>query len=520
MSVKTKKVLVKKMVKKISPDKPIKKAKKVKKIPKSLNKKKKSTKKIIIKQKPKKQEAIHSDRLTDAFFKAKIKVIGIGGGGGSIVSEIGRSLDKAKFVIADTDSRNFKKRTGIKYFLFGQKLTHGLGSGLDPEIGKMAAEEEREKITQLFEGEDLLIFVASLGGGIGSGATQVFTEIAKNFEGISFGIFTLPFKFEGKNKHKLATKALNELRGNLDVSLTIENEKIFKIIDPDTSIANAFSLVNKNLIESLESLIDLIYNPGVINIDFADLRAILSGKGNIAFLNTAEASGKDKLEKISKEILHNPLYQNPIDAKHNSNVTDQKILFNIAGGKNLSMFEVDKISRHVTEQNPKAKIIFGISKLPKYKDKIKVTILITSSPVKKQRTVIEKLPSEKTLVVTKSLSTAKSPLAKKVMVKKNTNKKIKKKRNIKKEKSTKNDSHKNGDGGISLTGALETAFNKIPVMVEDSVMPSVLGEIKEPKKTIRRSALEIKSDEEMEEKKKSQQEKEWEIPAFLRLKKR
>lgn len=465
-----------------------------------------------------------SDLLADSFFKAKIKVIGIGGGGGSIVSEIGRSLDKAQFVIADTDARAFKKRRRIKYFLFGQKLTHGLGTGLSPILGKMSAEQEKERITKLFEGQDMVIFVASLGGGVGSGAAPVFAEISKDFKGISFGIFTLPFKFEGKNKHKIAFKSLRQLRKYLNVSITIANEKIFKIIDSDTAITEAFSIVNKNLIESLESLIDLIYNPGIINIDFADLRAILKGKGNLAFLNTAEASGKDKLEKISREILYNPLYQN-------NNFIAQKILFNIAGGKNLSMFDVDKISKIIADQNPRAKIIFGISKNSKYKDKIKVTILISGSPIIKEKIIFKNpILEEKT----------------KKKVNQNFTKKKLRKINKKKNKSTGNDSHIGLDNEkISLVNRLEPVFNNVSVDFEDSIKSSIIGDAKESKKipitpissrthdragisssrihgkigTIRRSALEIKKDQETEENKKSQQEKEWEIPAFLRLKK-
>ena len=242
--------------------------------------------------------------LADSFFKAKIKVIGIGGGGGSIVSEIGRSLNKATFVVADTDARAFKKRAGIKNFLFGQELTHGLGTGVNPELGRQAAESEKEKIARFFEDQDIVIFIASLGGGLGSGATKVFAEAAQDFRGITLGIFTLPFKFEGSNKYKIAIKALRELRKTLNVSITIPNERIFKIIEANTAITDAFSIVNKSLIESLESLIDLIYSPGIINIDFADLRAILGGKGNLAFLNTSEASGKHRAEEVAEAILN------------------------------------------------------------------------------------------------------------------------------------------------------------------------------------------------------------------------
>lgn len=470
--------------------------------------KKLKTKKILIKKRPKKPKP-ETDFLTKSFFKAKIKVIGIGGGGGSIVSEIGRSLDKAKFVIADTETRNFKKRKGIQYFLFGQQLTHGLGTGLNLNLGKISAEQEKERIAKLFENQDMIIFVASLGGGVGSGATPVFAEISKNFKGISFGIFTLPFKFEGRHKYKVASKALTELRKSLNVSIAIANERIFKIIDSNTAITDAFSLVNKNLIESLESLIDLIYNPGVINIDFADLRTILKGKGSSAFLNTAQASGKNKLETITKELLYNPLYyQNP---NKGNNFTGERVLFNITGGNDLNMFDINKISNIISDQNPKAKIIFGISKNSKYKDKIKVTILIASSPIVKD-TIMPKVP------VIKPLKVFDNKVIKKVKVNK-------KKKLVSHVFQGNEDKEK-----ISLSDKVPQVFSNIPINVEssikssiietpgsrDSVLQELMVSNQNQKKAIRRTALEIKKAQEVEENEKSQQEKEWEIPAFLR----
>ena len=504
------------------------------------NRKSKSHKKPVKKSKPNKNHKkliLKSASFAHSFFKAKIKVIGIGGGGGSIVSEIGRSLDKAKFIIADTDARTFKKRKGIKYFSFGQKLTHGLGTGLNPNLAKEAAEQEKERIAKLFNNEDMVIFVASLGGGVGSGATSVFAEASKKFNGVSFGIFTLPFKFEGKNKQKIASKSLINLRKHLNVSIVIANEKIFKIINSNTSITEAFSTVNRNLIESLESLIDLIYNPGIINIDFADLRTILNGDGNLAFLNTVESSGKDKIEKISKELLVNPLYQYPIikteanKNKSNRFVAD-KILFNIIGGKSLSMFDVDKISKIVAEQNPKAKIIFGISKNSKYKDKIKVTILITGSPLTKESFASKDVP----IVSNQIKESTKTTLSKKT--KKVHPVKYRKAVILRKAKLF---NRVNKNKKIKPIDKPSSDSNNIPINFEGSTKSKVFEELKEAEKvavnsltrinefnskqtiekvgTIRRSALEIKKDQEIEENKKSEQEKEWEIPTFLRLKK-
>jgi cell division protein FtsZ len=387
--------------------------------------------------------------------------------------------------------RAFRKKAGIKSFLFGQDLTHGLGTGLNTDLAKAAAESEKDRIAKLFEGQDIVMLISCLGGGLGSGATKVFAEAVENFQGIIFGIFTLPFKFEGKNKQRLAYKALKELRKSLNVSITIPNERIFKIIDENTAITDAFSMVNKNLIESLESLIDLISSPGIINIDFADLRAILRGKGNIAFLNTAEAQGKDSAQKVAEQILQNPLYQN-------SNFTAEKILFNILGGAQLSMFDVDKISRAIALQNPKAKIIFGISKDAKFKNKIKTTLLMTGQG---QATEVapKKAPVKKPVAVVKVKKPA--PVLKKIK------KPAMKKKVVKKAEE---------NLPVILPELLPPVFGDIPVAAADSRKLSIIESPEIEKRAIRRSALEIKEAEEVEENKKSKQEEEWDIPAFLR----
>lgn len=400
----------------------------------------------------------------EAFFKTKIKVIGIGGGGGSIVSEIGKTLKKATFVVADTDVRSIHKKSGIRYFLFGQDVTHGLGTGADPEVAKRAALQDQEKIAGIFKDQDIVILIASLGGGVGSGATEIFAKTAASFGAITLGIFTLPFKFEGKTKSKIALKSLKDLRNILNVSITIPNEKIFKIIDQNTPITQAFSLVNKNMVSSLESLIDLIYNPGMINIDFADLRSILRGIGNVAFLNTVYGAGKNRAEDVANKILTNPLYSN-------NNFIADKILFNISGSSDISMFEIEKISRKISDVNPKAKIIFGISKNSNLKNKLKTTLLMTGYPFEKElEPVLEK---------------AKEPIVQKKLVVEN---------------KIKIDEKKNAVSAESLDKKL-----------------SIIQVLDKPaKKAIRRSALDIKEAQEQEQNKRLEQEQEWEIPTFLR----
>lgn len=458
------------------------------------------------------------------FFRAKIRVVGIGGGAGSIVSEIGKSLHKASFFIADTDVRSFRNRKGIQSFLFGQKITHGLGTGLNAELAKTAAEQEKEKILKFLGGQDIVIFIVCLGGGLGSGAAKIFAESAKNSGCITFGIFTLPFKFEGQSKYRSARTALKELREMFNVSITIPNERIFKVIDSNTAITKAFSIVNKNLAESLGGLIDLIYSPGVINIDFADLRAVLKGNGNLAFLNIVETSGKNRADETIKKIFNNPLYEK-------NDFVAEKILFNIAGGGNLSMFEVDKISREISSGNPKAKIIFGISKNPRYKNSIRTVLLMTGSARKEEVVLREELKSEKLTsgLLAKSVklisSGIKKPLEKykdkKPLIRKKDGKKTVKfkKRAAGNQLIKSKEEIKIGSDQKFFDGILPPVFGNPPtsnvVARKLSISESSIVE----KKTIRRTALEAKKEQENEIEQKSQQEKEWEIPAFLRFKK-
>jgi cell division protein FtsZ len=528
-----KKKIFKAVRKQVKIKKPKRITKKAKKIIKAIGAKPKNKiiKKIITPQQKTVLPKIElADSRDESLFKAKIRVIGIGGGGGSIVSEIGRSLEKASFIIADTDIRALKKKSAIKYFWFGENLTRGLGTGANPELAKKAAENEKEKLGSIFKDQDIVIFIASLGGGLGSGATQVFAEVARDFGGITFGIFTLPFKFEGKNKNRIAQNALKTLRPLLNVSLAIPNEKIFKIINADTPITEAFSIINKSLTGSLESLIDLIYNPGVINIDFADLRTILKGRGNLAFLNTIEESGKDRGDKICQRILSNPLLQR-------EKLKSEKILFNVAGSDNLSMFEVEKISRHISDSNPDAKIIFGISKNQKLKNKIKTTILMTGEGT------TDKIANyqEETIKETKEIShqdiTEKaktSDYKKKIKIIEKKHKKIQNKRSMKKEPHDDSDAGKNNKKLPALKPPKKEEEVLIPVFGKVAY-PADLSPVSEKRLSvveasqesyknlpasrhgaIRRSGLEVKKAQEQEEKKRMAQEKEWEIPAFLR----
>ena len=303
-------------------------------------------------------------------YKTRIKVIGIGEGGSSIVSEIAeRGVKRAEFVAVNTNIRALKETSKrVKRFWFGKKLTQGLGTGMNLELGEMAAREEKEKIKELLRGIDFCILVASLGGGTGSGAGPVFAEISRRFKNTTLGIFTLPFKFEGEKKMELAMAALEKLRSNLNTLIIIPNQRIFQIVDKNTPLREALSVINKNLAESLQGLIETIYQSGLIKIDWASLKSILEGKGKLAFLNTIQIQGMRQVEEIVKKVLANPLY--PYSPQGASGGT----LFHISGGLSLNVGEIEQIGKVISESvNPRAKVAFGVD-MGKG-DKIKMTLL-------------------------------------------------------------------------------------------------------------------------------------------------
>lgn len=420
----------------------------------------------------------------------KVRVIGIGGGGGTIVSEIAHKLPKASFVVANTDNQALKS-SGNKTlrFQFGQNLTKGLGTGMNPEIGSQAALLEKDKIKRLVEGQDLCIFVACLGGGTGSGAVPIFAKTAKSLGNLTYGIFTLPFKFEGERKMEIARESLKKVKGHLNALSIIPNERAFQLIDKSTPLRQALSTVNKSLTESLTGLIETIYEPGLINIDFADFRTILEGSGRLAYLNTAEVERKkDTAKNLIVNALNSPLYPYGIKGARG-------VLFNIAGEKGLSLAEVNEISKTISDLvNPEAKIIFGIAQGKKYSDILKTTLLVTGCGMK----IFS--------------SDSKEPPAKKVKKKKPSKpKEAEKKTNEKKPKASKPKKKapaKKKEVKIVNVETVHTA----PSGQGTDIFQAINDE------RIRKSALQVKKEEEETEQEMLNRERIWETPAFFRRK--
>lgn len=462
---------------------------------------KKGIGKIIKKVAPKKTKGIVAKIITDRSLllqkpnlndvrRTKVRVVGIGGGGSSIVSELASRVKKATFVVANTDSQALKSssRKAVR-FQFGQSLTKGLGTGMKGDIAELASQNERDKIKKLLADQDLCIFVACLGGGTGSGAVPNFAKIARSLGSISYGIFTMPFKFEGEKKMQMAIEAIEKLKPNLNAISIIPNDRIFQIVGRDTPLKSALSAVNKHLADSLEALLETIYSPGLINIDFADLRTVFEGRGRLTYLNTVELPMADRSEELVKQILHSPLYPYTIKGA-------KGILFNIANGKDLELSEVSEISNIVSDAvNRQAKIIMGIShnrlNTSDQKDgKVRVTLLATGCG---QRLFADQ------------------PLKPKVIKKKRPKKKIVEPKIVKKTEKVKKQKPKE----------IIKAKNTPPATYRPSSSGDVLVRPSEQEKVevkVRRSGLEIQKDIQEEEKEIISQENKWELPAFLRRK--
>lgn len=351
-------------------EKRLKRLKKVRKRPgKALVEKKRakiSVGKIRIKRKKKPVKLKLAKGTKPLIYETQIKIIGIGGGGSSIVSEIAPEIKKASFAVVNTDLQALKKLgPGVKRLQFGKKLTRGLGSGMNPQLGAEAAQNEKEKIRKLLEGQNLCILISCLGGGTGSGASPIFAEVSSQLGNLTLGIFTLPFEFEGRKKRDIAFASLEKIKPNVNAAIVIPNESIFQIIDKQTPLRKAFSTINKSVADGLGGLIEIIYSTSLINIDFSDLKTVLSGRGKLAYLSSVGIKdSSNSMEANIKKLLSDPLY--PYSPKGAQNA-----LFNISGGLNLSMNEINQIGKTISEAiSTRGRIAFGVSQAEKDKGKI------------------------------------------------------------------------------------------------------------------------------------------------------
>jgi len=304
--------------------------------------------------------------------KIKIKVLGIGGGGINIVSQIFKEIGKkVSFLVLDTDLKSLKKvPREIEKIYFGKEITRGLGTGMDLEKARIALKKDSGLIEEKIKDEDLLILVSCLGGGVSCVGSEFVLKLAKKSGILTYGIFTLPFSFEGEKKKEISQNAISSLKKTINSFSLLPNDQIFSLFPESTPLPEALSTINQKIASSLKSLLEVIFKPALINIDFADLRTIFEGRGELAYLNFEEFEENFE-EKDLERLVANQFFPYTISGA-------RKVLFNIFGGENLEISKVDLISSKIHQKaSESAKIIFGVSK-EKERGKIGILLLATS----------------------------------------------------------------------------------------------------------------------------------------------
>lgn len=305
----------------------------------------------------------------------RIKVVGIGGAGCNTIDRLLRAKLKGVDLISiNTDAQDLKKKEAHLKLRIGEKTTKGLGSGMKPEVGKLSAKESYKEIEGSLKESDIIFLTAGLGGGTGSGASPIVSEITKKSGTLTVGIFTLPFSFEGKKRKKIALNSLEDLRKKVDTLVVIPNDKLRELIPPKSSVETAFLKCDDFLKEAVESISNVIMSTGILNLDFSDIREILKDGGS-AFFGTGKGEGKERAIHAVEKALYSPVTKFSLDKANG-------ILFNVASGnQNVSLSEVKKIAELIKKKSsPSAKIIFGASFDDNLsKDEIRVTIIATSS---------------------------------------------------------------------------------------------------------------------------------------------
>jgi len=303
---------------------------------------------------------------------ARIKVVGVGGGGSNAVNRMVQvGLDGVEFVVANTDVQALACSVAPNRIQIGGKLTKGLGAGADPNVGREAALEDTDLLIQALSGADMVFVTTGLGGGTGTGAAPVIASLASELGALTVAVVTKPFKFEGKKRLAQAERGLAALRESVDTVITIPNERLLSIIDSKTTLSEAFSTADDVLRQAIQGISDLILVPGLINLDFADVKTIMSGMG-MAMMGTGIMSGENRTLEAAKAAISSPLLEG---AQVNG---ARGVIINVTGGSDLSLMEVNEASLLIQEAaHEDANIIFGAVVDPKLEGKVKVTVIAT-----------------------------------------------------------------------------------------------------------------------------------------------
>ncbi|USN53259.1 MAG: cell division protein FtsZ [Candidatus Nomurabacteria bacterium] len=318
---------------------------------------------------------------------AKIKVIGVGGSGGSAVNRmIDAHIRGIEFIAVNTDAQALHHNSASTKVHIGKATTRGLGAGMDPDVGRKAAEESQDEIHDLLKGSDMVFITCGLGGGTGTGAAPVIAEIAKDVGALTVAVVTKPFSFEGAQRNSIAESGHSELADRVDTIITIPNDRLLQIIDKKTSLLESFAIVDDVLRQGVQGIAELITVPGLINVDFADVKAIMQNAGT-ALMGIGRSTGENRATEAAKAAIDSPLLELSIDGAHG-------ILFTISGGEKLSMYEVNEAAKVITSSaDANAKVIFGSVIDQSLGDEIKITVIATGFGKDGKRPVMKKMPT-------------------------------------------------------------------------------------------------------------------------------
>ena len=306
---------------------------------------------------------------------ARIRVIGVGGSGGNAVNHMVNSKVKGvEFIAINSDAQDLHHSLAKKKIHIGKNLTRGLGAGGNPDMGRRAADETREEISNSIKGSDMVFITCGMGGGTGTGAAPVVAKIARESGSLTVGVVTKPFLFEGQERMRLAMQGIEELKKEVDALITIPNDRLLAIVDKETSVRNAFEQCDNVLKQAVEGISDLITMPGIINVDFADIRSVMENAGS-ALMGVGISSGEKRSEEAAQGAINSPLLEVSINGA-------KGVLFAIAGGDDLGMLEIQDAARIITDSiDPQARVIFGAIRDEKLKkNEVKVTVIATGFP--------------------------------------------------------------------------------------------------------------------------------------------
>lgn len=303
---------------------------------------------------------------------ARIKVVGVGGSGGAAIHRMMASrIQGVEFVAVNTDAQALHHCQAPHKIHIGKNTTHGLGAGMNPDIGRQAAEENRDDMSQTLKGADMVFITCGMGGGTGTGAAPIVAEAARETGALVVAVITRPFSFEGLQRGRIAEVGIEQLKDRVDTLIIIPNDRLLTIIDRKTSLVNAFEIVDDVLRQAVQGISDLITMPGIVNVDFADVKAIMKDAGS-ALMGIGRASGEDRAQEAARAAINSPLLEVSINGA-------KGVLFNISGGADLTMNEVNEAAQIITESIDRdAKVIFGAVVDDKLKKgEIKITVVAT-----------------------------------------------------------------------------------------------------------------------------------------------